>query len=199
MTSMLTISDKYCQLKQMKQLTHKILLSEVLGSDHAFGNDEGSEAYVKIKKIVDGHPSCDIFAISLEGIRFTDASFPRESVISLAKALKGEKGFYLSNVPSRDLLDNWSYGATAKDQPLLVKSDSGYEVLGIKLSATVKELLDFVIAKKTVTSSHVSKHFDISAQNASGRLKKLHATGLVLGQKEVAESGGLEFVYRSIL
>ena len=52
----------------MKQLTHKILLSEVVGSDHAFGNDEGSEAYVKIKKIVDGHPSCDIFAISLEGI-----------------------------------------------------------------------------------------------------------------------------------
>ena len=41
----------------MKQLTHKILLSEVVGSDHAFGNDEGSEAYVKIKKIVDGHPS----------------------------------------------------------------------------------------------------------------------------------------------
>ncbi len=37
----------------MKQLTHKILLSEVVGSDHAFGNDEGSEAYVKIKKIVD--------------------------------------------------------------------------------------------------------------------------------------------------
>lgn len=69
----------------------------------------------------------------------------------------------------------------------------------MKLSATVKELLDFVIAKKIVTSSHVSKHFDISAQNASGRLKKLHATGLVLGQKEVAESGGLEFVYRSIL
>ena len=120
-------------------------------------------------------------------------------MISLAKALKGEKGFYISNVPSRDLLDNWSYGATAKDQPLLVKSDSGYEVLGVKLSATVKELLDFVIAKKTVTSSNVSKHFDISAQNASGRLKKLHVTGLVLGQKEVAESGGLEFVYRSII
>ena len=81
----------------MKQLTHKILLSEVVGSDHAFGNDEGSEAYVKIKKIVDGHPSCDVFAISLEGIRFTDASFPRESVISLAKALKGEKGFAPEN------------------------------------------------------------------------------------------------------
>lgn len=183
----------------MKQSFHKILLSEVVESDHAFGNDEGSDAYVKIKKIVDAQPACDIFAISLEGIRFTDASFPRESVISLAKALKGEKGFFLLNVPNRDLLDNWSYGATAKDQPLLVQNDSGYEVLGIKLSATVKELLDFVIANNTVTSSHVSQHFDISAQNASGRLKKLHGTGLILGQKEVAESGGLEFVYRSIL
>ncbi|MEJ6079146.1 MarR family transcriptional regulator [Vibrio sp. 1-Bac 57] len=183
----------------MKQLNYKILLSEVVGSDHAFGNDEGSEAYIKIKKIVDTHPSCDIFSISLEGMRFTDASFPRESVISLAKSLKGEKGFYLCKVPSKDLLDNWSYGASAKDQPLIVKNVSGYDVLGIKLSSTVKELLDFVITNKMATSSNVAKYFDISAQNASGRLKKLHATGLILGQKEVAESGGLEFVYRSII
>lgn len=51
----------------MKQLTHKVLLSEVVGSDHAFGNDEGSEAYVKIKKIVDGHPSCDILLSAWKG------------------------------------------------------------------------------------------------------------------------------------
>lgn len=183
----------------MKLLSYKILLSEVVGGDHAFGNDEGGEAYAKIKKIVDAHPSCDIFAISLEGIKFTDASFPRESVISLAKALKGEKGFYLFNISNRDLLDNWSYGAIAKEQPILVKTESGYEVLGVKLSEVVKELLDFVITKKTITSSIVSKHFDISAQNASGRLKKLHSTGLILGQKEVAESGGLEFIYHSVI
>ncbi|GKX50321.1 winged helix-turn-helix domain-containing protein [Budvicia aquatica] len=183
----------------MKQSSHKILLSEVVGCDHAFGNDEGRDAYVKISKIVDAYLSCDVFAISLEGMRFTDASFPRESVISLAKSLRGEKGFYLTDVPSKDLLDNWSYGALAKDQPILVKSDASYEVLGVKLSSTVKELLDFVVSRKMVTTSNVAKHFDISAQNASGRLKKLYETGLILGQKEVAESGGLEFVYRSII
>jgi hypothetical protein len=183
----------------MKERTYKILLKDVVGCDHAFGNDEGREAFVKISKIVDENPSCDFFAISLEAMKFTDASFPRESIISLAKALKGEKGFYLIDIPNKDLLDNWSYGAIAKDQPILVKSDNGFDVIGSKLSNTVKELLEFVVDKNQVTTSTVSKHFDVSAQNASGKLKKLHNIGLVLGHKEVAESGGLEFVYKAIL
>ena len=183
----------------MKERAFKVLLKDVVECDHAFGNDEGRDAYIKISKIVDENPSCNFFAISLDGIRFTDASFPRESVISLAKALKGEKGFYLIDVPNKDLLDNWSYGAIAKDQPILIKTDDGFDVIGNKLSGTVHELLDFVISKNQVTTSVVAKHFDISAQNASGKLKKLYNLGLVLGYKEVAESGGLEFVYKAIV
>jgi hypothetical protein len=183
----------------MKHKKIVIDLKEIVNDEHAFGNEEGREAYLAISKIVDQNPSGIFFAISLKNIKATDASFPRESVISLAKGLRGEKGFYLIDVHSRDLLDNWAYGAIAKEQPIFVLSESGYEVIGIKLNQANKELLDFIISKKEVTTSMVVEHFGVSAQNASGKLKKLYNQGVILGSKEVAESGGLEFIYRSII
>ena len=63
--------------------------------DHPFGNKQGRETLSKLSNYVDDNPS-DIYEISLEGIVATDASFPRESVISLVKMNKGEKGFYLT-------------------------------------------------------------------------------------------------------
>ena len=49
-----------------------------------------------------------------------------------------------------------------------------------------------------VSTAKVVQMFGVSAHNASAKLKKLFATGLILGRKTVAESGGLEFVYRAI-
>ena len=49
-----------------------------------------------------------------------------------------------------------------------------------------------------VTTSKVAAEFDLSSQNASGKLKKMFESGLILGSKQVAESGGHEFVYRAI-
>jgi len=49
-----------------------------------------------------------------------------------------------------------------------------------------------------VTTSKVSKKFDISVQSASARMKRLHQAGLVLGSKENAETGGLEYVFKAI-
>jgi hypothetical protein len=182
----------------MKQTSYEIDLKEVVGDDHAVGNDEGREVFVALSKIIDQQPKTNVFVISLKGMVFTDASFPRESVIALAKSLRGEKGFCLAGIKSRDLLDNWTYGAVAKEQPIIVFSDGGYEVIGVKLSGTVKDLLDFIMSKGKVTTSVVAEFLDVSAQNASGKLKKLYNQGLILGSKEVAESGGLEFIYRAI-
>jgi len=38
----------------------------------------------------------------------------------------------------------------------------------------------------------------ISVQNASTRLKKLVSQGYILRSEEVAESGGIEFIYQAI-
>ncbi len=178
--------------------SYVINLLDLVGSATPFGNIEGREAYLKLLSALDTHASENIVGISLSGITRTDASFPRESVISLAKAKRGEKGFYLQDFVSVDLMDNWNYAAIAKDQPIIVYTDNGYKLLGSDISAGLKALLDFVMKSKVVTTSKVAEEFDVTAQNASAKLKKLLSMGLVLGAKQAAETGGMEFVYTAI-
>lgn len=175
-----------------------INLVDFIDGDSAYGNQEGRDVYQKILTELDKYPGNNIFGISLMGIVRTDASFPRESVVSLVKSRRGEKGFYLQDFISTDLRDNWAYAANAKEQPIIIISDDGYEVLGDLLNSSSKDLLDFVMESKKVTTSMVASKLDVSAQNASSKLKKLHSLGLVLGSKQPADSGGMEFVYTSI-
>ena len=102
-----------------------ISLYDLIGDSSAFGNHEGREIYQKLLSALDEHPDKKIIGISLIGITRTDASFPRESVISLAKSRKGEKGFYLQDFASRDLMDNWDYAAKAKEQNMIICTDNG--------------------------------------------------------------------------
>lgn len=175
-----------------------IELRKFTNSDHPFGNKQGRETLNRLVDFIDDHPAVTIFGLSLKEIEATDASFPRESVISLAKSLRGEKGFYLIGPFSKDLMDNWDYAAKAKEQPVIVLDESGYDVIGPELNTGARELLDFVMEEEVVTTSKVAEKFDLSAQNASGKLKKLYQQGLIMGAKEVAESGGMEFLYKAI-
>lgn len=175
-----------------------IKLADLIGSDSAFGNDDGREAYQKLSKELDKYPGKKLFGISLRGLRLTDASFPRESVIALIKSKKGEIGFYISDFINNDLMDNWDYAAKAKDQPVIVVVGKGYEIIGPPLTTGARALLDFVMNEGITTTSKVAETFGLSAQNASARLKKLFMQGIILGSKESAETGGIEFVYRAI-
>lgn len=184
----------------MKENYILIYLSEIAGPrEFLSGNSLGREVFQKLISVVEPKPgSAQVYGISLKGIQATDASFPRESVASLVKMFRGEVGFYLRDFASQDLLDNWDYAAKAKEQPIIVLENKGYRVIGPKLNEGMASLLDFIMSKGRATTSMVSKEFDVSAQNASAKLKKLHGYGLILGAKEVAESGGLEYVYKAI-
>ena len=182
----------------MKQNKIIIKLRDFTNDDHPFGNKQGRETFGKLLDFIDGHPASNVFGISLNGIVATDASFPRESVISLAKSKRGEIGFYLTEFESKDVVDNWDYAAKAKEQAIIILLDNGYDLIGAGLNSGQRELLDFIMKEGVVTTSKVANKFDVSAQNASGRLKKLHVLGLIMGSKEVAESGGMEFIYRAI-
>lgn len=169
------------------------------GAPFLSGNESGRAVFQKLQKEIEASPDVDVFGISLDGIRATDASFPRESVVSLVKMLRGEKGFYLEDFANNDLLDNWDYAAKAKEQPIIVRQGAKkYRVIGPELNESTRELLDFVMSEGQVTTAKVARRFDISVQNASARMRRLHQTGLVLGNKESAESGGLEYVFKAI-
>lgn len=170
------------------------LLELTDGNSHPFGNVIGREVFGKLRDFVDSHPIDKVFEVSLEGIEATDSSFPRESVISIAKQLRGEKWFYLSNLSSMDLIDNWDYGAKAKQQSLVVYNGE-HRIIGPDLKSSTKELLDLVLTRGTVSTANVAKELKISVQNASTRLKKLLNEGLIMRVEESSQTGGIEFLY----
>lgn len=174
-----------------------INLCEISGSDHPFGNVIGRATFSKLIEIVDSNPGELVFDVSLEGIVATDSSFPRESVISIAKQLRGEKWFYISHIESSDLLDNWDYAAKAKKQWLIVFVSDGHKVIGPEMNSSTREMLDFVLLRKSVGTSEVAKNLGLSVQNASTRLKRLVNEGLIMRREETSPSGGKEFVYES--
>jgi hypothetical protein len=182
----------------MKQNKEVLNLRDFTNDDHPFGNVQGKETYRKLVDYIDNQPSVLVFGISLAGIVATDASFPRESVISVAQKYRENRGFYLEQVQNPDILDNWEYAAHAKKQPLVYWNKNKYRVLGPKLTSASSELVNYVLTKGAVLASQTAEDLGISVQNASTRLKKLVSEGYILRAEDVAESGGIEYVYQAI-
>lgn len=182
----------------MNQKKTILKIKDIVGKDTAFGNPLGRQVYQKIQAELDEHPASKTVGISFEGMEMMDASFARESVVSLAKAKRGEIGFYLKDFASNDLRDNWDYAAKAKEQPMIVLKDKGFDVIGPELSEGVREVLEFIMKKGSATTAMVAEELKIKVPNASVRLKKMLDQGLLLGGKEVAESGGLEYNFIAI-
>ncbi|MFV3305164.1 winged helix-turn-helix domain-containing protein [Pseudomonas sp. NY15181] len=182
----------------MNQKSITVKLIDFTEDDHPFGNVQGKATFGKLTEFVDTHPQYSIFGVSLAGIEATDASFPRESVVAVAKLFKGERGFFLKDLKSRDLLDNWSYAAQAKDIPLTVWANDGYDIIGPEISSSTRALLDCVLSQRSVTAAKVAEALKISVPNASTKLKKLKDQGYILRAEEAAESGGIEYVYLAI-
>jgi len=174
------------------------LLDFTDGEDHPFGNILGKDCFRKLSEYIDLHPQYSIFEISLKGIVATDASFPRESVLSVAKLYHQTNSFFISNVQNPDTLDNWDYAAKAKEQPIIAWDKDTYRILGPTLTSSTLQLLDYVLTKKEVLAAQVANALGISVQNASTRLKKLVSEGYILRTEVAAESGGIEYIYQAI-
>ncbi|HIF9225891.1 TPA: DNA-binding protein [Photobacterium damselae] len=175
-----------------------IKLLDYTNDSHPNGNIQGKSVFKKIDNFILKNHLVDTFGISLEGIEATDASFPRESIIALAKQYRCQKFFYLTDMTDIDLIDNWSYGAVAKEQPLTIWSKYSYIIIGPKITEANRPLLEYILNNRAATTSQVANAFDITTQNASTRLKKMYTLGYLNRTEETAETGGKEFVYKAI-
>lgn len=182
----------------MNQNSVVIKLIDFTSSASPYGNVEGKKVFRKLLDHCEQHPRTQIFGISLKGIKETDASFPRESVVSLAKHFRSERGIYLSGLHDRDLVDNWTYAARAKEQPLSIWDGDRFELIGPELNLSTRTLVEYVYSKKSVLASQAAAALELSVPNASTRLKGLVTAGYLLRVEEVAETGGIEFQYRAI-
>jgi len=182
----------------MNQIALRVKLRDFTDTSQPFGNAQGKDVYTKLADFIGRHPNVSVFGISLEGIEATDASFPRESVISVAKLYRREKGLFLEDLDDQDLIDNWRYAAQAKGQPLVIWRGETFEVIGPEISSSSRDLLSYVLAHRSVLASQVAADLDLSVQNASTRLKKLVEDGYILRVEDIASSGGIEYKYVAI-
>lgn len=185
----------------MNQTSPIINLREFTEVALPHGNAQGKKTYSKLVDYVDERPDIRVFGVSLAEIEATDASFPRESVVSAARHYRCERGFFLIDVKTRDMVDNWRYAAVAKEQPLVIwYPKNEFEIIGPedKVSSATLSLVSYVLQQCVTTASQVALEFDMTIQNASTRLKKLYTQGYILRSEVVAETGGIEFRYEAI-
>lgn len=185
-------------MNPVKQIFVEIKLRDLMSIPDGWGVEEGREIYHKLLERVETHPEATIFRISLAGVRRTDVSFPRESVIELAVRYKGQKGFSVWDAADENLLDNWDAAAIKRAQPLFVWSRKGYRLLGSVPSAGLKGVLEFALEHDYVTTAQVASHFKWTASNASNKLRALTEAGYLLRREETARTGGLEFLHYRI-
>jgi hypothetical protein len=172
-----------------------IRLRDNTQNEDPWGHEEGRQVFIKLLSIIEANPSNLVFSISLENIRRTDASFPRESVLELAKRYRGSRGFCLVDVLNPDLIENWDAAAIKLNQPLMVWQGEDYKIIGPKPNEGSYKMLEYVLSKASTTTSEAAKAMEITTQNASNKLKYLYEGGYVFRKETVAQTGGIEFEY----
>ena len=182
----------------VKQRWAEVRLRDLMALEDAWGVEEGREAYRKLLERVEAHPTALVFRISLAGVRRTDVSFPRESVVEMARRFRGQKGFCLWDVSDENLLENWDAAAGKREQPLFVWNRKGHRLLGPAPSPGLEKVLSFSLEHEYVTTAQVAKDFRWSASNASNKLRSLTEGGYLLRREEAATSGGIEYLHYRI-
>lgn len=184
----------------MNEIVQLRLTDFLRGEAEAWGNDRGREVFGQLLAVVEQHPGVLVFEISLDGIRRTDASFPRESVVELARRFRKQVAFVVTDATNEDLLFNWDAAAAKKEQPLFVKGAGGsWRILGPQLSSAKERLLEHVMKHKKVRTAQVAADLFLKISNASTQLRDLWESGYVLRREEVADTGGVEFVYLAVV
>lgn len=168
----------------------------MMTSEDGWGHIEGRRVNSLLLAQVESVPEALIIRISLEGVRRTDATFPRESVCELARRFRGDKLFCLIDIEDADLLENWDAAALKREQPLIAwLKDGTYKVLGVPASEGNRPLLEMVIASNGSTVGEVAQQTGQSLSNVSNKMKSLWNSGYIMRRERVAETGGVEFVY----
>ncbi|MFC5301996.1 hypothetical protein [Azospira restricta] len=180
----------------MNEMTKNIRLLDLMESPNGWGHEEGREVFSKLLQVVESNPGKRIFRISLDGVARTDASFPRESVMELARRYRGDKGFCLVDLENIDLLDNWESAAEKKEQPIVLwRRDGSHKIIGLQPSKGNAEILELALKVPVIRAADAVTQLDLKLPNASTKLKQLWEQGFLLRREDVAESGGVEFLY----
>ena len=182
-------------MSSMNEEVLVIRLRQFMSGPDGWGHEQGRDVHAKLLKELEANPGRTVIRVSLKEVQRTDASFPRESVVELARRFRGHKGFCLVDLGDEDLLENWDAAALRREQPLICWRDETYRILGPNPSSGNAAILELVMKKGSLTASAAARALDLKLTNASMKLKQLLDQGFVLRKEETAPSGGVEYTY----
>lgn len=185
-------------MKQMKQNVLTLQLRDFMDSDDGWGRKIGQKVFQAMLEYIESQKHVLIYNISLKGVKRVDASFPRESVIELAKRFRGERGVCLLDITNVDLIDNWDAAAMKKEQPIFIWNHENYKLIGPKPKAGLRSVLDIALSKNEITATEISEKLSLKITNASTKLKYLVDGGYLVRYEDSAKSGGKEYLYYRI-
>lgn len=175
-----------------------IVLRDMMPKSEGWGREMGRPVFSKLVEHVERNPDQTIFPISFKGVKQVDYSFASETVVQLARRYKGEKGFYLFEIATPYIEENVDAAARRVEQPLVIADAKGHRFIGSEPSAGSKAALDFVVARSHARAAEIADAIHVTVANASMKLKQLWSSGFLLRRESVADTGGVEFVYRRI-
>ncbi len=181
----------------MKQKGDTITFRDLMESEDGWGREQGVAVHSKLLSIIEQSSSL-MFQISMKNVRRLDASFPRESIMDIARRYKGERGFCLIDISNPDLIDNLDAAAIKKEVPMYIWNNNEYQLIGVEPKLGVKMVLELALSKSSITAAEVSNELELKLNNASMKLKQLVTEGYLVRQEEIAPSGGKEFYYYRI-
>lgn len=183
----------------MNQNLTVLRLRDLMPSPEGWGRSQGREIYSKLIEFVENHPGVLIFRVSFEGVNRVDISFASETLVELARRFRGRKGFCFIDLVDADMLENWEAAAERKSQPLMVWQGEEGRTIGLSPSQGNTSALNFALEREfTRATEFASATPGMTIANASMKFKQLWEQGFLLRRENVAESGGVEFVYSRI-
>lgn len=182
----------------MNENSTLIILRDFMDSPDGWGRDQGRKVYQRLIDFVESHPGNLIFKISTEGVRRVDISFASETIIELCRRFRGKKGFYFSDLSDPDMLENWDAAASRKEQPIMVWEGKTPRVIGISPKQGTLEAFRYALQRERTRAAEFAASSDVSIANASMKFKQLWDQGFLLRREDIAESGGVEFIYYRI-
>lgn len=164
------------------------------------GSDNGTGALQQIIGLINNNDADTVLNISFDEIKAVDVSFINASLIPIMNMYRKSKYFFLSDIENKDILLNLQYAGHFNNSLFLVKDSHGeIHWSGKDMTSNAMKILNYVYSNSEVSTSTLSNEFDISAPNASAKLKKLYDKGYIIGTKQDASTGGCEFIYQPIV
>lgn len=181
----------------MNQPTPTIRLRDFIEDDVAWGREEAAEVYPKLLRAVQKIPGADVIKISAEGIKRTDASFPRETVFAVAKRHRGSTIFFVVDLATESMADNWDMAGDKLEQGVVWWKDRNtYQFLGPAPSDSLRELFELAVKSEDgIGAAEAAKRLKKSITNASTLLKQLVDKGYLARRALNSPSGGVEYRY----